>query len=46
MRSVEPQLYDLDHVMLVNRNIYRVLANFRDEEYFFWIQCLFKRCSW
>jgi predicted nucleotidyltransferase len=35
MQCVEQQLYDLDHVVLVNGKIYRVLANFRDKEYFF-----------
>lgn len=35
MQSTELQLYDLDHVVLSNGKIYRVLTNFRDEELFF-----------
>jgi predicted nucleotidyltransferase len=35
MTNAEQQLYDLDHVVLSNGKIYRVLANFRDEEHFF-----------
>jgi|SRR5581483_9490051 len=35
MQSVEQPLYDLDHVVLMNGNIYRVLANFQEKEHFF-----------
>jgi len=35
MPHVEQPLYDLDHVVLSNGNIYRVLANFREKEHFF-----------
>lgn len=34
MFNIQQHLYDLDHVLLMNGNIYRVLGNMRDSEYF------------
>lgn len=35
MYTVEQRYYDLDHVLLSNGKIYRVLGNLRDKEHFF-----------